>query len=152
MTYKNIDIYTDGACSGNPGPGGWAFVVIIDGELTAKKSGGEKNTTNNKMELTAVIKAFEFLLANDIPTSNKAPKVYTDSKYVQQGISDWIHNWKKNNWRTSQKKPVKNQELWQSLDCLANQINPQWLWVKAHNNNEYNELCDKMAVAESKKT
>jgi ribonuclease HI len=141
-----LKIYTDGGCSGNPGPGGWAFVIIMQtfqGEqIIAQNKGSQKNTTNNKMELTAVIEALRELKKN-----NDAPKrisVYTDSQYVQKGMTEWILTWKRNSWRTSDKKPVKNRELWTELDLLASDFSVNWEWVKGHAGNEYNELCDSM--------
>lgn len=140
-----LKIYTDGGCSGNPGPGGWAYAIIIKDfqgdNIIAKDKGGAKNTTNNKMELTAVIEALNKLKTMDVP---KQVTVYTDSQYVQKGISEWIKNWKRNNWRTSDKKPVKNQELWTELDTLTADFSIIWQWVKGHAGNKYNELCDQM--------
>ena len=137
-----IHIYTDGGCSGNPGPGGWAYVIVEKGEsgdsVTAEKWGGEKNTTNNRMELLAVINALK--AAKSFPVPQLA--LYTDSQYVQKGITEWIHNWKRNNWRTSGKTPVKNQDLWVELDALAAALSIQWVWVKGHAGNTYNERCD----------
>ena len=153
-----VEIYTDGACSQNPGPGGWAFVVILkDNERPAgiefmRCSGGERDTTNNRMELLAVINALEAYLVSvrSSINSDTAVSIHTDSQYVQQGISVWIKNWKKNGWRTSNKQPVKNQDLWKKLDTLAASCSLQWIWVKGHAGNEYNELCDTLAVAEAK--
>jgi ribonuclease HI len=140
-----LKIYTDGGCSGNPGPGGWAYVIILQtfqGEsIIAQNKGGVTETTNNKMELTAVIEALRKLKTMDTP---KQVTVYTDSQYVQKGISEWIKTWKKNSWRTSDKKPVKNQELWVELDTLAGEFMVIWQWVKGHAGNKYNELCDQM--------
>lgn len=146
----NIAIYTDGACSGNPGPGGWGYVVVNQetNEEIIKESGGESYTTNNRMELTAVINALkklqDFLKIGNI--QEYTVSVHTDSQYVQNGISSWIVKWKKNNWRTSTKSPVKNKELWQELDAISLQLKPVWHWVKGHSGNKFNELCDKMAV------
>ncbi|MGP1577461.1 MAG: ribonuclease HI [Treponema sp.] len=153
-----VEIYTDGACSQNPGPGGWAFVVMMkdderpDGIELTRCSGGERDTTNNRMELLAVINALDIYLISIRPSlaSDAIVSVHTDSQYVQQGISVWIKNWKKNGWRTSNKQPVKNQDLWKQLDRLAAVCNPQWIWVKGHAGNEYNELCDMLAVTEAK--
>jgi len=140
-----LKIYTDGGCSGNPGPGGWAYVIIMrtfQGEnIIAQEKGGVQDTTNNKMELTAVIEALRKLKTMDVP---RQVTVYTDSQYVQKGISEWINTWKKNSWRTSDKKPVKNQDLWMELDSLANDFIIIWQWVKGHDGNKYNELCDQM--------
>ncbi len=135
-----IIIYTDGACKGNPGPGGWGAVLIYN-DTKKEICGGEKNTTNNRMELTSVIKALEKITNKSFPV-----KIYTDSKYVKNGIESWIHNWKKNGWKNASKKPVKNADLWKKLDNLVNSFdNIQWEWVKGHNNNTGNELADKLA-------
>jgi len=141
-----LKIYTDGGCIGNPGPGGWAFVMILDtfqGEkMVAQDKGAEKETTNNRMELTAVIKALRTLKISDgFP---RKASLYTDSQYVQKGITEWIHTWKRNSWRTSDKKPVKNKDLWTELDYLAEEFSINWEWVKGHAGNHYNEMCDKM--------
>jgi ribonuclease HI len=141
-----LKIYTDGGCSGNPGPGGWAYVIIMQtfqGEqIIAQNNGSQKDTTNNKMELTAVIEALrELKRMKDAP---KRASVYTDSQYVQKGITEWILTWKRNLWRTSDKKPVKNKELWVELDALASDFSVNWEWVKGHAGNKYNELCDSM--------
>ncbi len=130
-------IYTDGACSGNPGKGGWAAVIINE---TNEKiiSGSENLTTNNRMELTAVIKALELTVTNNIT-------VFTDSKYVKNGIEDWINNWKKNGWKTASKGPVKNKDLWEVLDQLKENKNIKWEWVKGHSNDKYNNLVDEKA-------
>jgi ribonuclease HI len=142
----SLKIYTDGGCSGNPGPGGWAYVIVTEtfqGEkIAAQEQGGEKNTTNNRMELTAVISALRALKkSDDVP---RKATVYTDSQYVQKGITEWISNWKRNAWRTSDKKPVKNQDLWMELDSLAGEFSLVWEWVRGHAGIEYNELCDRM--------
>ena len=135
---KEVEVYTDGACSGNPGPGGWGATIKIE-EKTVEIYGGENNTTNNRMELIAAIKALEFL--------NESHKIilYTDSNYVKDGITKWIFNWKKNNWKTSSKKPVKNKELWERLDELNLSKNINWIWVKAHNIDEFNNQVDILA-------
>lgn len=133
-----VEIYADGACKGNPGPGGWGAWLTFDGKEKTL-SGGESLTTNNRMELTAVIRALEAL---------KKPcvvKIYTDSSYVQKGISEWIIGWKARNWRTADKKPVKNDDLWKTLDVLANQHQIQWIWVKGHAGNVGNERADTLA-------
>ncbi|MFT3850067.1 MAG: ribonuclease HI [Propionivibrio sp.] len=133
-----INIYADGGCRGNPGPGGWG-VLMQAGALEKELCGGERDTTNNRMELTAVIRALEAL---------KRPltvSVHTDSQYVQKGISQWIHNWKRNGWRTSDKKPVKNADLWQILDGLAKQHQIKWIWVKGHAGHAGNERADALA-------
>jgi len=146
MTEASLRIYTDGGCSGNPGPGGWAYVMVQQtfqgGHVIAKDKGSEKDTTNNRMELTAVIMALRALKTmTDVP---RQAAVLTDSQYVQKGITEWIRNWKRNAWRTADKKPVKNQDLWMELDSLANEFPLKWEWVKGHAGNEYNEMCDAM--------
>ena len=133
-----IKVYTDGSCLGNPGNGGWAFVVINEKDISYR-AGFERNTTNNQMELMAAIKAIEFLdKFNDI-------NLNTDSNYVRQGITNWILNWKRNNWKTSTKKAVKNRELWERLDKLNLSKNISWSWVKAHNVDEFNNQVDQLA-------
>jgi len=139
-------IFTDGGCSGNPGPGGWAYVIVLQtfqgDKIIAQKHGGQKDTTNNRMELTAVLEALRALKAmNDVP---RKAVICTDSQYVQKGITEWIRTWKSNSWKTSDKKPVKNQDLWMELDTLAGEFSLNWEWVKGHAGNHYNELCDKM--------
>ena len=133
-----IYLYTDGACSGNPGPGGWA-AVIKDGSSGMEFSGGEGNTTNNKMELTAVIEGLARTEKNSVVT------VITDSEYVKNGITQWIFNWLKNNWQTSSKQPVKNKELWVSLLALTKERKVTWQWVRGHSGNPENERCDRLA-------
>jgi len=135
---KIVDIYTDGACKGNPGVGGWGALLRYDGR-TRELYGGEPHTTNNRMELMGVIRALEAL---------KRPsrlRVHTDSKYVQQGISTWIHDWKKRGWRTADRKPVKNEDLWRRLDELAGQHDVEWIWVKGHAGHDGNERADALA-------
>jgi ribonuclease HI len=131
-------IYTDGACKGNPGPGGWG-VLMIAGEHRRELCGGEKDTTNNRMELTAAIEALRALKR---PTQ---VRLFTDSKYVMQGIETWIHSWKKNGWRTSDKKPVKNIDLWQALDALNAAHTVEWRWVKGHSGDPGNERADALS-------
>jgi len=144
-----IEIYTDGGCSGNPGPGGWAFVLTADGQRT-KKSGGEAHTTNNKMELSAVINALKEV--NNTPAWAAAPvTVVTDSQYVKNGITSWIHNWVKNGWKTASKQPVKNKEYWIALKALVDSLDVSWRWVKGHSGNELNEECDTMVGLEMDK-
>ena len=138
VTETLINIYADGGCRGNPGPGGWG-VLMQSGENSKELWGGEANTTNNRMELTAVIRALEALKR---PT---AAHIHTDSQYVQKGISQWIHNWKRNGWRTADKKPVKNAELWQRLDELSKTHELKWLWVKGHAGHPGNERADALA-------
>ena len=135
---KQVIIYTDGACRGNPGPGGWGALVKFD-EVKKEIFGGSKDTTNNQMELIAPIKAL-----NKIPKGSKV-QVFTDSKYVKLGITEWIHNWKKNGWRTSNKQPVKNKELWTELDNLTNEFEIKWNWVKAHSTDKLNNEVDLIA-------
>ena len=138
LSVEPVRIYTDGACKGNPGPGGWGAVLQIDGE-EKELFGGEPQTTNNRMELTAVIRALELL---------KRPcqiEVYTDSQYVQKGISEWLHDWKRRGWRTADKKPVKNVDLWQELDRLAGAHRIAWHWVKGHAGHPENERADALA-------
>lgn len=136
----HVTIYTDGACSGNPGPGGWG-VILISGEHRKELNGGEALTTNNKMELTAAIEALAAL-----KRSSKV-ELHTDSTYVQNGIRSWIHGWKKNGWRTANKKPVKNGELWQRLDELRQKHEVDWHWVKGHAGHPENERADELARA-----
>jgi|TARA_Y100000748_G_scaffold118018_1_gene99068 ribonuclease HI len=134
-----IKIYTDGACSGNPGKGGWG-ALIQENDNEKKLSGSELNTTNNRMELTAVIKALEhYDEAREI-------EVFTDSKYVMQGITEWIKNWKNNHWKTSQKKDVKNKDLWVLLDSVSAKHDIKWSWVKGHAGDYGNEIADKLAT------
>ena len=136
MKYK---IYTDGACSGNPGPGGWAAIIIMDGIIKEQFSGSQKNTTNNKMELLAPIKAIEkFKKKSEIT-------IYTDSTYVKDGITTWIKKWEKNGWKTASRKPVKNIELWKKLKNLSSKHSIKWIWVKGHAQNSYNNLVDEIA-------
>ena len=133
-----VNIYADGACKGNPGPGGWGAWLACNGH-EKEIFGGELQTTNNRMELMAVIRALEAL---------KRPsqvRVYTDSVYVQKGISEWIHSWKKRGWRTSDKKPVKNEALWRELDELAQRHKIDWIWVKGHAGDIGNERADALA-------
>ena len=164
---ESVIIYTDGGCSGNPGPGGWAFVIRLppnDGANPAERdslspqpahgeevlgSGGEADTTNNRMELRAVISALEEAerrLASGAPGASVL--VYTDSQYVKNGIGSWIASWKRNGWRTADKKPVKNKELWEELDAVAARVKPRFEWVKGHVGIEGNELCDSMVQDE----
>lgn len=133
-----IEIYTDGACSGNPGPGGWGAVMRWNGH-EKELSGGQHETTNNRMEMTAVVKALEAL---------KKPsrvELYTDSTYVKDGLEKWIHGWKKRGWKTADKKPVKNQDLWQELDDLMQKHDVKLHWVKGHNGHPENERADSLA-------
>ena len=133
-----IKIYTDGSCLENPGNGGWAAIIIDDGKKTQIK-GSKKNTTNNQMELLAPIQALK-----KIPKGSKV-QIFTDSKYVKSGITGWIHNWKKNGWKTANKQPVKNKELWTKLDLLTNEFEIDWNWVKAHSTDKLNNEVDLIA-------
>ena len=135
---KKAIVYTDGACSGNPGPGGWGATIKIDRE-TFEIYGGEDNTTNNRMELIAAIKALEYL------NESYEITLYTDSNYVKDGITKWIFNWKKNNWKTSSKKTVKNSDLWIQLDAIQEKRKVNWNWVKGHSGNIGNERADELA-------
>jgi len=136
---KKIEIFTDGACRGNPGPGGFGAVIRYNNKEKSIK-GAEKNTTNNRMELMAVITALEFL------TEPCEVFITTDSKYVHDGMVDWIHNWKKRNWLTTDKKPVKNKELWQRLELAISRHNEvHWHWIKGHSGHRENELADELA-------
>ena len=135
---ENIELFTDGACSGNPGPGGWG-VLMRAGMHERELWGGEPQTTNNRMEMMAVIEGLNAL---------KRPmlvKVYTDSQYVQKGISEWIHGWKARGWKTAAKQPVKNEDLWRALDAAAGRHKVQWLWVKGHAGHLENERADGLA-------
>jgi ribonuclease HI len=134
-----IKIYTDGACKGNPGIGGWG-ALLVHNEQSIEIFDGELETTNNRMELMAVIEAL-----NHATPMNDDVQIYTDSSYVQKGIQEWIHNWKKNGWRSSNKKPVKNQDLWQKLDTLNSSLNVEWFWVKGHAGLPGNERADFLA-------
>ena len=142
-----IHIYTDGACSGNPGPGGWCSILFDEkkeSDLNVLK-GGEKLTTNNKMELRAFIEGVSH--AKNHFAENKL-EIYCDSKYVIDGIESWLPNWKKRGWKTSDKKPVKNLDEWMKIDELIQDLDFKLIWVKGHNENKYNEMADKYAVAE----
>lgn len=137
-TLPHVTIFTDGACSGNPGPGGWGAILRF-GDIEKELKGGEPHTTNNRMELLAAISALEAL---------KRPALVdltTDSQYVRQGITGWIHNWKRNGWRTSDKKPVKNADLWQELDALVREHSLSWRWVRGHAGDPGNERADQLA-------
>ena len=139
----HLKIYTDGACSGNPGKGGWA-AIIIDGKNQSNISGSENKTTNNRMELMAPIMALK-----KIKTKSEIT-IYTDSRYVKDGITDWIKKWKLNNWKGSNKKPIKNKDLWIKLDNCCQKHNVSWKWVKAHAGNKLNNLVDELAVLKAK--
>ncbi|ATP27939.1 ribonuclease HI [Chromobacterium violaceum] len=138
-TEDRVEIYTDGACKGNPGPGGWGALMRYKGK-EKELFGGERGTTNNRMEIMAVIRALAAL--------NRPCKVvvYTDSQYVQKGISEWIHGWKARGWKTAAKAPVKNADLWQQLDAERNRhLDVEWRWVKGHAGHEFNERADQLA-------
>ena len=140
-----IKIYTDGACTGNPGPGGWAAIILFEND---KKElfGGEKLTTNNRMELTAAIKALEYCNEQEKKQlSLKQIKIYTDSIYLKDGITIWINNWEKNNWKTADKKNVKNIDLWKKLKDLIKNNKIDWNWVKGHSEDPMNEMADRLA-------
>ena len=142
MKYK---IYTDGACSGNPGPGGWAAIILVNNEIKEMFFGSEKNTTNNQMELLAPIKAIQkFKKKSEI-------SIFTDSTYVRDGITIWIKQWEKNGWKTASKKPVKNKELWKKLKNLSSKHSIKWIWVKGHAQDKYNNLVDELAQGAIKK-
>jgi ribonuclease HI len=141
---KHVCIYTDGACSGNPGPGGWAAILVY-GDVEKELSGFEEQTTNNRMELMAAISGLEAL---------KGPcrvDVTTDSTYVQKGITEWVKGWKVRGWKTADKKPVKNADLWQRLEEIASKHDVKWHWVRGHDGHDYNERADKLAVDAIKK-
>jgi ribonuclease HI len=133
-----IEIFTDGACSGNPGPGGWG-AILRSGDTEKELFGGELLTTNNRMEMMAVIEALRAL------KKPVAAKVHTDSQYVQKGISEWIHGWKRRGWKTAAKDPVKNEDLWRELDRLAARHDIEWIWVKGHAGHPENERADALA-------
>lgn len=137
---EQVEIFTDGACKGNPGPGGWGALLTLDGK-ERELFGGEPMTTNNRMELRAVIEALSVL------TRPSAVRVHTDSQYVQKGISEWILSWKRRGWRTADNKPVKNSDLWRQLDELAARHQVQWIWVKGHAGHDGNERADRLANA-----
>ena len=135
---KIIKIYTDGACRGNPGPGGWGALILKDNE-EIKLNGGQNDTTNNQMELTAVIKALDFF------SKSTEIEIFTDSKYVMDGITEYIKKWKVNGWKTASKKPVKNTDLWKQLDDLSAQHSIRWNWVKGHSGHRENDIADELA-------
>ena len=138
---KAVDIYTDGACAGNPGPGGWAAILRYKG--TEKEiSGFERDTTNNRMEMRAVIEALRML------KRACSVRVHSDSQYLRDGITTWIHGWKRNGWKTRDKRPVKNRELWEALDELSQKHRVDWIWVQGHAGHPENERCDELARRE----
>ena len=133
-------IYTDGACSGNPGPGGWGAVIFDQDKKQKNISGNAKNTTNNRMELMAPIMALKKIKSKSEVT------IFTDSTYVRNGITEWIKKWEKNGWKSANKKPVKNKDLWIKLNDLCKKYKIDWKWIKGHSNNEYNDLADDLAT------
>lgn len=135
---RTIEIYTDGACRGNPGPGGWG-ALLISGDRRKTLHGGEHDTTNNRMELTAAIRALNAL------RGRQTVRLHTDSRYVMDGIREWLPNWKRRGWKTAGRKPVKNRDLWQALDEAAGQHDVEWVWVKGHAGHAGNELADELA-------
>ncbi len=137
---RRVKIWTDGACSGNPGPGGWGAILTFNG-VEKEFCGGEALTTNNRMELMAAISALEAL------TRPCAVDLHTDSQYVRQGVTGWVHNWKRNGWRTADRKPVKNEDLWKRLDEATGRHDIEWFWVKGHAGDEMNERADALARA-----
>ena len=139
------EVYTDGCCLGNPGPGGYGIVIIFNGK-EEEYSGGEKETTNNRMEMKGVISALEIA-----EKRSKKIKLYTDSKYIVDGITSWIKNWKKKNWKTRTGTPVKNKELWEKIDNFNNSLDIEWVWIKGHEENPYNNRCDFLAKSAAKK-
>lgn len=139
-TQKKVEIFTDGACKGNPGPGGWGAIIRYGGH-EREMSGGEPATTNNRMEMMAIIKALEAL------TRPCDVALHTDSKYVLDGMTKWIHGWKRNGWKTADRKPVKNAELWQELITVAAPHTIDWIWVRGHNGHVENERADQLASA-----
>ncbi len=141
-----VELYTDGACSGNPGPGGWAYILKHPASGSVRESsGGEAQTTNNRMELRAVIEGLTAL------KRGSSVDLYSDSKYVLNGLSEWMDSWKKRGWKTADKKPVKNQDLWEELDELRGGHTIRFHWIKGHNEHPENERCDELAVAEARK-
>ena len=136
---SKVDIYTDGACLGNPGPGGWSFIIKYENGKTEEFNGSENHTTNNKMELTAAIKALTYI------KEKTKVNIYTDSKYLKDGITIWIKKWKLNGWKTSNKKNVKNSDLWKLLEEKIQNHEIHWMWVKGHDENIFNEKADMLA-------
>lgn len=143
---NTLIIYTDGGCIGNPGRGGWAFVLRHDdtSREPIERNGAELSTTNNRMELTAVIEALKYVEGTMNTSDQLHLRIVTDSEYVRRGISEWIQSWLRNGWKTSNKKPVKNQDLWQELYALQSSFHISWTWVKGHSGDKYNELCDRL--------
>lgn len=141
---ESIEIYTDGGCHGNPGPGAWAFVIQLSDD--AEDSGSELQTTNNRMELQAVIEALRYVVRQEY--CDRAINVHTDSQYVRNGITTWIRSWLRNGWKTASRKPVKNQDLWMRLHELDQLVHPVWNWVRGHAGNRLNERCDQLVQNE----
>ena len=147
MRQEPIKIYTDGAARGNPGPAGWGS-VFIDGKHIFEIGGRSDHATNNQMELTAAIEGFKYLKKHQPAQAGKIPvEIFADSKYVILGITEWIFNWQKNNWRNAAKKPVMNRELWEELHELAQEFKPKWSYVKGHNGDKYNDRADEIATS-----
>lgn len=142
---QTIQIYSDGSCSGNPGKGGWGAVICYPNNEEIRISGSEPITTNNRMELRGIIEALEHV-STEKKLSSTTVTITTDSQYVKNGITRWIHTWKKNGWKTASKEVVKNQDLWKALEQLNNTIKPCWVWTKGHAGHYYNEICDTLAV------
>ena len=149
LNTNDVVIYTDGGCHGNPGPGGWGCVIIAD-QKEIELSGGQKDTTNNRMELMAAISALNAVYADENLKSRHIA-VYSDSQYVKNGITSWIVNWKKNGWKTANKKPVLNKDLWIALDDVYSKLDIEWKWVKGHAGIKYNEICDALCQQEIQK-
>lgn len=146
MENEELIVFTDGGCQGNPGPGGWGYVILDQGK-EFQYSGGKKQTTNNQMELTAAIEALRQICENP-QWKNRPVKVFSDSQYVKNGITSWIKKWKLNGWKTAAKKDVLNKELWVQLDAYYSSLNVQWSWVKGHAGIKYNEMCDQLCEKE----
>ncbi len=141
-----LEIFTDGGCHGNPGPGAWAYCIVDStGNVVRCHSGFDGNTTNNRMELQAVISALRFVAEAE---PGARTEIVTDSEYVKRGVTEWIYTWKRNGWKTAAKKPVKNRELWQQLDLINGRVAPKWRWVRGHSGNEFNEMCDTLVQEE----
>lgn len=139
-----VEVFTDGACKGNPGVGGWGALLRYQGKVL-EIFGGEAMTTNNRMELIAAIRALQALASLPLAVSSCRIELHTDSRYVQKGISEWIHTWKRKGWRTADRKPVKNEELWRELDQLSQQYQIEWYWVRGHTGHDGNERADELA-------
>lgn len=144
-----LKVYTDGACSGNPGPGGFAAIIINEKNEEKVVSGGEKTTTNNRMELLSFIESCRYIISN-YDTQMIQIEMNVDSQYLMKGVTEWLQGWKKKNWKGSA-GPVKNRDLWEMIDEIVSKVKIKWIWVKGHNGNKYNEIVDKIAVEESNK-